>query len=75
MICGHSRLPVLKHTRMAGKEAWDSLKGIELNPHFPQNFGKSINRCDNVPRTNNNGEAFIMQYKAYLQICLIVFAN
>ena len=42
MICPKSWFLILKHTTLEKKEA-EGPKGAELNPHFSQNFGTSVN--------------------------------
>ena len=69
MICPRSSswFLILKCTIVEKKEA-EGLEGIDLNSHFPQNFGTSID-----PRTHSSVEAVTMQYKAQLQTCILVF--
>lgn len=74
MIRPKSCFCILKYTTLQKKEA-GGLKGAEFNPHFPKNFGMSINRRDKMPRTNSTVEDFTRKHKAQSQICILVFGK
>lgn len=58
----------LKHPTLEEKKA-EGLEGSELNLHFPWNFVMSLNGHVTICQEQTT------EYKAQLQICILVFGN